>query len=418
MAEITGDRDLLLNGMQEKEEKKILGFNKNIFTMGVVSFLNDVSSEMVFSYIPIFLTTVLGASVTFVGLIEGLADATASILKIFAGRLSDKIRKRKALIVFGYSLSALAKPILAVAMAPWHVLVVRFVDRVGKGTREAPRDALISSSVSNGDVGRAFGFNRGADRLGATVGLVVAFLILPLINNNYRVLFLLSFVASAVAVLVLATFVKEIPPGAKRDGEVDIKFEFKHLGVPFIVFLIASTIFALGTVSEALIILRASGIGVPLHLLPIIYLVFNLTYSILSVPAGSLSDKIGHRNTYMIGMLIFSVAYVLFAKVTSSFAIWFVFAFYGIYAAFTDGVGRAIVADLVQEDRLRATAYGIYNALTGLALLPGSLIFGYIWDKFGPEMAFYYGALLGVLSFIIFAFLRYDDSHVAKRLTK
>ncbi|HBM45847.1 MAG: Major facilitator superfamily [Parcubacteria group bacterium GW2011_GWF2_38_76] len=402
--------------MQDKEEKKIFGFSRNIFSMGVVSFLNDVSSEMVFSYIPIFLTTVLGASVTFVGLIEGFADATASILKIFAGRLSDKLGKRKAMVVFGYSLSAVAKPILAIAMAPWHVLVVRFVDRVGKGTREAPRDALISSSVNKGNIGRAFGFNRGADRLGATVGLIIAFLVLPLINNNYRFLFLLSFIASAFAVLVLVVFVKEVPPREKKDGEVDIKFEFKHLGAPFVVFLIASTIFALGTVSEALIILRASGVGVPLHLLPIIYLVFNLVFSVLSVPAGSLSDKIGHRNTYMIGMLIFSFTYILFANTTSPFFIWFIFALYGVYAAFTDGVGRAIVADLVQEDRLRATAYGLYSAFTGLALLPGSLIFGFLWDKFGYETAFYYGASLGIIAFVIFAFLRYDESHVSKRL--
>lgn len=404
--------------MNEKEDKKIFGLNKNIFSMGAVSFLNDVASEMVFPYIPIFLTSVLGASVTFVGLIEGFADATASILKIFAGRLSDKIGKRKSLVVFGYSLSALAKPLLSIAMAPWHVLAVRFVDRVGKGTREAPRDALISSSVSNGDVGRAFGFNRGADRLGATVGLVIAFIVLPLINNNYRLLFLFSFIASAVAVLVLAFFVKEIPPRAKKEGEIDIDFSFKNLGVPFVVFLISSTIFALATVSEALIILRASGVGVPLYLLPIIYLVFNLVYSLLSVPAGALSDKIGHRNTYMIGMLIFAFAYILFANVTSSVTIWFVFAVYGVYAAFTDGVGRAIVADLVQEDRLRATAYGLYSAFTGLALLPGSLIFGFLWDKFGPEVAFYYGSLLGIVAFVIFAFLRYDESHVAKRLNR
>lgn len=406
----------IITVMHEKQEKKIFGLNRNIFSLGAVSFLNDVSSEMVFPYISIFLTTVLGASVTMVSSIEGFADAAASILKIFAGRLSDKLGKRKLLIVFGYSLSAFAKPILALAMAPWHVLAVRFVDRVGKGTREAPRDALISSSVSNGDVGKAFGFNRGADRLGAAFGLVLASIVLPLLDNNYRTLFLFSFVASVLAVLVLAFFVKEVPPRPKREGEIDIKFEFKHLGVPFIVFLIASTIFALGTVSEALIILRASGVGVPLYLIPIIYLVFNLVYSLLSVPAGAISDKFGHRNTYMLGMLIFSSTYILFANVTSPITIWFVFALYGVYAALTDGVGRAIVADLVQEDRLRATAYGMYNAFTGLALLPGGIIFGQIWDRFGPEFAFYFGAVVGIVAFVIFAFLRYDESHVAKRL--
>ncbi len=395
--------------MENKEENKIFGLNRNVISMGIVSFLNDVSSEMIFPFIPIFLTTVLGASVAFVGLIEGFADATASILKIFAGRFSDKFKKRKPVIVFGYSLSALAKPLLALAQSPWHVFIVRFVDRVGKGTRDAPRDALLSSSVEKRYLGKAFGFNRSADRLGATVGPLIAFLILPLIDDNYRTLFVLSFVASFVAVVVLQIFVKEVLPKEGTENFPKIKFEFKHLGRPFNIFLVSSTLFSLGTVSEALIILRASNVGVPLYLIPIIYLTFNLVYSISSVPAGILSDRIGHRNTYMIGMLIFSITYILFAKVNSSFYIWFVFLLYGFYASFTDGVGRAIVADLVDED-IRATAYGVYSAFTGIAFLPGSFIFGLLWDKFGPEFAFYYGSSLGLISFIIFAFLRINHN--------
>jgi len=194
--------------MEDKKDKKIFGLPRNVISLGFVSFLNDVSSEMVFPFIPIFLTSVLGASASFVGLVEGSADATSSIVKIFAGRISDKLNRRKPFVVFGYSFSALAKPLLALAVFPWHVFTVRFLDRVGKGMREAPRDALISSSVGNKELGRAFGFNRGADRLGAVVGPFIAFLILPIISNNYRTLFFLSFIASFFAVLILIFTVK------------------------------------------------------------------------------------------------------------------------------------------------------------------------------------------------------------------
>ncbi|MEI6297013.1 MAG: MFS transporter [bacterium] len=398
---------------ESKKEKRFFGLDKNVLSMSAVSFLNDVSSEMVYPFIPIFLTTVLGASVAFVGLVEGIADATASILKIFAGRLSDKIGKRKPIVVLGYSLSAIAKPILSFATAPWQVLVVRFMDRVGKGTREAPRDALISSSVEKKDIGKAFGFNRGADRMGATLGPFLAFLILPLINNDLRTLFLFSFVASFFAVLVLIIFVKDTKALEKQNNEPKIKFEFNKLSTSFRIFIFATTLFSLAGATETMLILRAKDVGVPIVLLPIIYLVYNLTYSLFSVPAGVLADKFGHRNTYMLGMVIFSGTYILFANITSSVAIWFVFAIYGLYSAFTDGVGRAIVSDLVGQEEWKATAYGVYSAVTGLALLPGSLIFGLIWDNYGASMAFYYGAILGIFSLFAFAFLRIKDQYGA-----
>ncbi|QQG45510.1 MAG: MFS transporter [Candidatus Sungiibacteriota bacterium] len=396
--------------MEQNVQKptKIFGLSRNVVSMGVVSFLNDLSSDMVFPFIPIFLTSVLGATATFVGLVEGVADATASILKIISGRLSDKVRRRKPFVVFGYSLSALAKPILAVAVAPWHVLAVRFLDRVGKGTRDAPRDALLSFSTDKKDVGRAFGFHRTADTLGAAAGPLLAFLLLPLIGNNLRTLFLLSFVASFFAVLILKLTVREV--GNHVEQTERPKFEFKYLGLPFVVFLIAATIFSLGRASEAFLLLRAQNVGVALALLPIIYFVYNITLAIFSTPAGMLSDKIGHRNTFMIGMLIFAATYFLFAGVSSVSTVWLLFAMYGLAAAFIEGVGRAIVADLVEE-KWRATAYGMYNAFTGFALLPASLVFGFLWDKFGPAVSFQYGAILGVVAFIIFLFLRMKNSH-------
>lgn len=394
---------------EAKKATKFFGLSRNVVFLGAVSFLNDLASDMVFPFIPIFLTSVLGAGVVFVGLVEGVADATASILKIVSGRVSDKLRVRKPIIVFGYSLSALAKPILALAAAPWHVLVVRFLDRVGKGARDAPRDALLSVSIPRQNVGRAFGFHRGADTLGATLGPLLAFILLPWLDNNLRSLFLLSFVASFFAVLVLQFFVREVrreetPPSEEITPRFE-SFRLRSLGLPFLMFLVAATIFALAQASEAFLLLRARDFGLALALLPIIYFVSNLTLTVFSTPVGILSDKIGHRNTFMIGMLIFSGTYFFFARASSLAAVWILFALFGLYKAFTEGVGRAVVADLVQE-KLRATAYGFYNAFVGLAALPASLVFGFLWARFGPAIPFYYGAALALIALTLFLFLR------------
>lgn len=397
--------------MDQKPQKTFFKLPKNVIFLGVVSFFNDLSSDMIFPFIPIFLTSVLGASAAFVGLVEGVADATASVLKIISGRLSDRFKVRKPFAVFGYSLSAIAKPILSMATAPWHVLAVRFLDRVGKGTRDAPRDALISFSVEKKSIGRAFGFHRGADTLGAAIGPLIAFLILPFIHNNLRTLFLLSFAASFVAVLVLQIFVKEVKN--HYDGIPSPKFEFKFLGVPFLIFLIGATIFSLARSSEAFLLLRAQNVGVALALLPVIYFVYNITFALFSTPAGMLSDKIGHRNTFMAGMLIFAVTYFFFARAQTPLAVWILFAVYGFYSALTEGVGKAIVADLVEE-RWRATAYGMYSAFTGIALLPASVIFGVLWDRFGPAYSFYYGVILSLIAFIVFLFLRVRNNKKEK----
>lgn len=385
--------------MEENEDKKIFGLSRNVISMGVVSFFNDLSSDMIFPFIPIFLTNVLGAPVSFVGFVEGFADATASILKVFAGGFSDKFKKRKPFIIAGYSLSAIAKPLLAFAYYPWHVFVVRFLDRVGKGTRDAPRDALLSLSVTRFEVGKAFGFHRSADTLGATLGPLLAFLILPIIDNDLRKLFLLSFIASFFAILVIIFFIKD------RDEKLESKdkpsFEFKGLGTPFYIFIFVSVLFSFARASEALLLLRAQEIGVVLVFIPLLYLVYNLSLVIFSVPAGIIADRLGHRNVFMFGMLIFSISYILFANTVSTFYIWFIFAFYGFYSALTEGVGKAIVSDLVLEEK-RGMAYGVYSALNGMALLPGSLIFGLLWDFYGAHFSFYYGATLSFLALIVF----------------
>ena len=399
---------------EAKKPTKFFGLSKNVLSMGGVSFLNDVSTDMIFPYLSIIITSVLGRSLTFVGLVEGVAEATASVLKVISGRASDLAHKRKPLIVFGYSLSALSKPLLAFATSPWHVLVVRFFDRVGKGTRDAPRDALLSMSTHKKVIGRAFGFHRGADTLGASLGPLIAFAILPLLNNNLRHLFLLSFVASFFAVIVLIFTVKEVRDSQKSASLTDElggitadlqKFNIRKLGISFLIFLGAATIFSLGKVSEAFLLLRAQDVGVALALLPLLYFSYNFTAAIFATPAGVLSDRIGHRNTFMIGMLIFSGTYFLFSALHGPGIIWFLFILLGFHAAFTEGVGRAVVADLVEE-RWRGSAYGIYNACTGMAALPASIVFGYLWDTQGATISFQYGAVLGLVSLCIFLALR------------
>src|SRR3989344_7850609 len=272
---------------EEAKKPAVFGLSKNTLSMGVVSFLNDLSSDMIFPFIPAFLTTVLGASAAFGGVVEGFADATQNIVKIFSGRLSDKQNKRKKFIVFGYSLSALSKPLLAFAGAPWHVLGVRFLDRFGKGTRDAPRDTLISFSANHSILGRAFGFHRGADTLGAAIGPLIAVLVMPLIGNNLRTLFLLSFIASAVAVFILSLSVKEVARDRKIESPTiapPAGFRFSDLGAPFLVFLISATIFNLGRISEAFFLLRAQDIGIALMFLPLIYVVYSLSFAPFSSP--------------------------------------------------------------------------------------------------------------------------------------
>lgn len=400
--------------MNEEDAKKStrFGLSRNVLAMSAVSFLNDLSSDMIFPFIPVFLTSVLGASTGFVGIVEGIADATASIGKLISGRTSDWWHRRKPFILAGYTLSAIAKPLLALAASPWHVLAVRFLDRTGKGVRDAPRDALISFSTEKKTAGRAFGFHRAADTLGAALGPVIAFLILPQIHNNLRILFLLSFVASAMAVIILSIFVREVmrprdsvSPPASSSPMIRPARAWRSLGTPFFIFLAAGTVFSLGRASDAFLILRAKDIGIALALLPIPYVASNLAFVFTSTPVGILSDRMGHRNTFMIGMLGLSLVYFLFARAMTPAAIWMLFLAYGCVTAFTEGVARAIVTDLVSED-VRGTAFGMYHAFTGFALLPASLVFGWLWQYFGSAAAFRYSAALVLAAFVIFLFLR------------
>ena len=420
---------------EEAQKPRVFGLSRNVVSMGVVSFLNDLSSDMMYPFIPIFLTSVLGAGAAFMGLVEGIADGTASVCKLFSGHMSDRLHTRKPFVVLGYSISALTKPALAFATRPWHVLGVRFFDRVGKGIRDAPRDTLISFSTSRARMGRAFGFHRAADTAGAALGPLAALLFLPLLGYNLRSLFLVSFVASFFAVLTVIFMVREVKPKVEHDDRLlsqfiplesvprqfslkdksPSKFTLREFRTPFLIFLAASTLFALARGSDAFLLLRAQGLGATLMLFPLLYGVSNIVFALLSTPAGMLSDKIGHRNTFMIGMILFAGTYVAFSLASSMAILWVLFAAYGCYQALTDGVGRAIVADLVEEDA-RATAFGVYSACTGFALLPASIIFGFLWEWFGPAISFQYGAGLTVLALVLFIVLRLRNKGFAEKI--
>ena len=373
----------------------------NVLTSGLVSFFTDISSEMIVPVLPLFLTVTLRAPVAAVGLIEGVAESTASILRVFAGWLSDRAGRRKPLVVAGYALSNLTKPLLAVAGAWPHVLAVRFVDRFGKGVRGAPRDALIADSVGPEHRGLAFGFHRAMDTAGAALGPLLAFAVLALLPENYRAVFWIATVPGAIAILVAVLFLRDVPrrPRAARL----LRLSVARLGRPFTLFTLVATVFAVGNSSDAFLILRAKNLGLPVTAIPLIYFAFNVVYALLSTPAGALSDRLGRRRMLALGYAVFACVYLGFALVGGPSARWTVpalFLVYGVYYALTEGIQRAFVVDLVPAE-LRATALGTFAMATGLALLPASVIAGRLWDRVGPAAPFYYGGATAAAALLL-----------------
>ncbi|MHB8841079.1 MAG: MFS transporter [Candidatus Aquicultor sp.] len=389
-----------------QQNKKILGFSRNVFFVGLTSFFTDISTEMVYPLIPIFLTTVLGAPVAIVGLVEGIAESTASLLKVISGWLSDRTGRRKRLTVVGYGLAAIAKPILALSFVWWQVLIARFVDRFGKGIRTSPRDALIADSTSSEEYGKAFGFHRGMDTLGAAFGPLIAFATLPLLHNNFRLYFSFAIIPAVIGVIVLALFVKEKVHAAKVEN---LRLSLKPFNRQFKLFLLIVLIFTVGNSSDAFLILRANNVGVAVGLIPLVYFVFNTVYALASTPIGALSDRIGRKSVIVAGYLIFSLVYLGFALVNSPFTVWLLFAAYGLYYAFTEGIFKAYTADIVPEN-LRGTAYGFLSLVLGIALLPASLIAGFLWDKISPSAPFFFGSAVSVLALVLFMALIPNDN--------
>jgi MFS family permease len=366
---------------------------------------------MIYPLLPIFLTTVLNSSLAFVGLIEGIAESTASLLKFFSGWVSDRFKKRKFLTVLGYSLSSLTRPLIALSTASWHVLLIRFTDRVGKGIRTSPRDALIADSVSIDCRGKAFGFHRSLDHLGAVIGPLLASLFL-IQGANFRLIFFLAFIPALISVLVLTTFVQE----KKSEKGSSLNLSANHLPQAlsrrFLSFLIIVAIFSLGNSSDAFLILRAKDCGISLTLIPILWVFLHVIKTFSSLPGGIFSDRFGRGKVIIIGWLIYALVYFGMGRVSTSQSIWLLFGIYGLYFGLTEGVEKALVADLVKGET-RGTAYGIYNAVIGISALPASLLMGWLWQTFGAQVAFSFGGGLALLAAILLYILIREPSPAA-----
>jgi MFS family permease len=395
-------------------QKNLTRLPRNVWVMSATSLLNDISSEMLLNLIPFFLANILGVRTAVIGLIEGIAETTASLLKIFFGALSDRFGKRKPFAVVGYALSALTKPLLYFASAWGWVLGVRVADRIGKGIRTAPRDALIADSIDNKQRGLAFGLHRASDTLGAFLGLGIAAFIVwrtqaqasLLTLDTFKLIVLVSIIPGVLGVLVLALGATEITGPTKS---VEIKrLSLKEMDPRFRYFLFVLVLFTLGNSSDAFILLRGQERGLSILGVMGMSLTFNAVYTIFAGPLGAWSDSVGRRRLMLGGWLAYGLVYLGFAFSQTGWQIWALFALYGLYYAATEGVGRALVADLV-PDTQHGTAYGLFNAAIGITVLPASLIAGLLWQGigtwagFGPSAPFLFGALMALLAGFLFA---------------
>ncbi len=377
-----------------------MGLGRNVFFAGIVSFFMDVSSEMVYPLVPLFLSSVIGVNKSVIGLIEGVAESTASLLRVFSGWLSDRIGRRKGLMGAGYAISTLSRPLIALASAWQHVLAARFIDRLGKGVRTSPRDAIIAESAEPGFMGRAFGYHRSMDTLGAVVGPALAFVLLNVFNENFRAVFWLSMIPGAIAVLVIAFFIKEKRAAASTAHEAPkltlVRFDWR-----FKSFVAITTLFALGNSSDAFLILRSQQLGISTVMVPVVYLTFNLVYSLSAIPAGIAADRFGKKRVVLAGFVLFAAIYYGFAVADSPGAAWGLFCLYGVFMGLTEGVQKAFLTTVIPPE-FKATAFGVYNTAIGVALLPASLIGGWMWDHVSPSATFYYGAVTAAVSSVLF----------------
>lgn len=371
--------------------------NHVILVIGLVSFFTDMSSQMIVPVLPLFLTSVLHVQVETIGLIEGIAESTASVLKLFSGWLTDRLGHYKLLMVLGYGLSNLIKPFFAMSAHWGTVLAIRFGDRFGKGIRTSPRDAFLANTTTKEERGKAFGFRRSMDTLGAALGPLLAFGILAYDQGAYRLVFWLSAIPGVIAVLLLIFFLHEKKSEELKEERKSLpKIGFSHLNRRFMWFTLIYTLFTIGNFSDAFLVLRAQNVGISAYLIPLTYFSYNMVASLFSMPIGILSDRIGRRPVLIGGFLIFAMIYFAFGLVNNTLLIWILFILYGLYYAATDGIQKAYVADLVQKEQ-RGTAMGTFNAFTGLAAFPASMIAGFLWQSFGPSVAFGASSFLAIL---------------------
>lgn len=371
---------------------------RNVLALGLVSLFTDAATEMAVPLLPIFLTTVLGAGALTVGWIEGVADAAASLLKLLSGRMADRLGRNRPLVIAGYSLSSVVRPFLALAGAAWHVLGIRLADRVGKGLRTSPRDALIAVSVAPRERASAFGLHRAMDHVGAIIGPLIAMAILALSAEDLRLVFWLTAVPGAAAVIALVVGVREAPRPAPDPAPAAEAPAPKR---PLLRFLVPLGLFTLGNSTDAFLLLKAGTAIGSLTSLPLLWAGLHVVKALTSVPGGRLADRWGIRRTITLGWLAYAAIYAGFAFAETPASIWALFMAYGVYHGLTEGPEKALVAEVARRGR-RGTAFGWYHLTLGMLTLPASLIFGGLWDAFGPRTAFLTGAALAVAAVVAF----------------
>ena len=378
------------------EPSPVPGVSRNVFVLGLVSLATDVASEMLYPIIPIFLTVTLGAPVAFLGLIEGIAEGTASLMKVGSGWYSDRLSVRRPLVAAGYGLSAVGKVLLATAFHWPQVLIARTTDRFGKGVRTSPRDALIADSSLPEVYGRSFGFHRAADTAGAVLGPLIGLAILQIVGQNHLRPILLAATVPGVLSVGLLVFVRERrrPPQPVAKATGSAKLDLSGASPVFWMFLSVSLLFALGNSSDTFLILRAKDLGLSLSIVILMSVLYNASYSLLSLPAGIVADRIGKRRLVTGGFFVYGLVYMGFALVGQGSAVWPLFLVYGVYMAFTDGQARAMVAELSPEER-RGTFLGLYHTGIGLMAVAASVLAGVLWDVVGKPAPFWLGASTG-----------------------
>ncbi len=387
------------------------GMPHNILATGLTSFFTDISTKMVYSVMPLFLMSI-GASKTTISLIEGIAESTASLLKALSGYWSDKIGRNKPFMLIGYGVTMLVTPLYALVARPVGVLVIRFVERVGKGLRTAPRDSLISNSVEKSDAGRCFGFQKAMDNSGAIVGPLLAVLLLALLPGGYRSIFLIAALPALLGVLSVAIGVREVKSAVRHTHG-------RRMGIAVLcalpgriwLFLLAVAVFSLGNSSDALLLVKTAETGVSETAVPFVYMIFNATSVLLAMPIGRLSDRVGREKLIVAGFLTY-VTYFLFGCFNSLPLFMLLFVMYGLYSALTDVSQKAFISDLVDKD-LKGVGYGLYHAVLGLTLLPASLIGGWMYDHVDAAVPFYFGAGMALLASLLMLLFFIVCSHLS-----
>jgi MFS family permease len=374
----------------------------SVWALGFVSLLMDISSELIHSLLPVFLVTVVGASTVIVGLIEGIAEATAAIAKVFSGALSDRIGKRKLLVGIGYGLGAITKPVFPLASTAWEVLAARFVDRIGKGIRGAPRDALVADITPPAIRGAGYGIRQALDTVGGFAGPLLAMALMALYSNDFRAVFWWAVAPAALAVLLVVVAVQE-PDGIKgtaKRGWPIRKEELERLSPSFWMVIAIGVVFTLARFSQAFLVLKAQAEGLALVLIPLVFVWMNVVYALTATPAGILSDKIGRMKLLLCGLGALFIADLMLAVAPGLGAVFAGVGLWGLYLGLSQGLLSALVADTAPED-LRGTAFGLFNLVTGSALLIASVLAGWLWQAFGPTATFVAGAAFSASAALI-----------------